>query len=168
MTIYSLGVLLPNLEPVCCSMFSSNSCFLTYIQILHEADKVVWYSHLAGVQPRQDPGGTLRMYGVGERERRHVRLALIGRSLCFTFWQPVLYPFTNVFKVQDAYSWLHRISITSFCFLGKAGCFLLSNSVVILSTWSSGLGAINILYRSGECKPVFRFYGDLNWMVAVS
>ena len=34
---------------------------------------------IAGVQPRQDPGGTLRMNGVGERERerRHVRPALI-------------------------------------------------------------------------------------------
>ena len=38
---------------------------------------------LAGVQPRQDPGGTLRMNGVSERERerRHVRPALIGPSL---------------------------------------------------------------------------------------
>ena len=34
------------LEPVCCSMSSSSYCFLTYIQISHEADKVVWYSHL--------------------------------------------------------------------------------------------------------------------------
>ena len=29
MTIYSLDVLLPDLEPVCCSMSSSNHCFLT-------------------------------------------------------------------------------------------------------------------------------------------
>ena len=34
------------LEPVCCSMFSSNYCFLTYIQISQEAGQVVWYSHL--------------------------------------------------------------------------------------------------------------------------
>ena len=32
-------------------------------------------------QPQQDPGGTLRMNDVGERERRHMRLALIGPSL---------------------------------------------------------------------------------------
>ena len=32
----------PNLEPVCCSMSSSNCCFLTYIQVSQEADKVVW------------------------------------------------------------------------------------------------------------------------------
>ena len=34
------------LEPVCCSMSSSNCCFLTFIQISQEADQVVWYSHL--------------------------------------------------------------------------------------------------------------------------
>ena len=36
----------PDLEPVCCSMFSSNCCFLTCIQISQEAGKVVWFSHL--------------------------------------------------------------------------------------------------------------------------
>uniref|UniRef100_A0A4W2IBB4 Clusterin n=1 Tax=Bos indicus x Bos taurus TaxID=30522 RepID=A0A4W2IBB4_BOBOX len=34
------------LEPVYCSMSSSNCCFLTCIQISQEADQVVWYSHL--------------------------------------------------------------------------------------------------------------------------
>ena len=35
-----------NLEPVCCSMSSSNCCFLTYIQISQDAGQMVWYSHL--------------------------------------------------------------------------------------------------------------------------
>ena len=34
----------PNLEPVSCSISSSNCCFLTCIQVLQEAGKVVWYS----------------------------------------------------------------------------------------------------------------------------
>ena len=34
------------LEPVCCSMCSSNCCFLTCLQISQEAGQVVWYSHL--------------------------------------------------------------------------------------------------------------------------
>ena len=34
------------LEPVCCSMSSSNWCFLTCIQVSQEAGQVVWYSHL--------------------------------------------------------------------------------------------------------------------------
>ena len=36
----------PNLEPVHCSMSSSNCCFLICIQISQEAGQVVWYSHL--------------------------------------------------------------------------------------------------------------------------
>ena len=34
------------LEPVCCSMFNSNCCFLTCIPVSQEAGQVVWYSHL--------------------------------------------------------------------------------------------------------------------------
>ena len=34
------------LEPFCCSMSSSNCCFLTCIQVSQEAGQVVWYSHL--------------------------------------------------------------------------------------------------------------------------
>ena len=46
MAMYSLDVTFPNLEPVCCSMSSSNCCFLTCIQVSQEASKVFWYSHL--------------------------------------------------------------------------------------------------------------------------
>ena len=45
MTIYSLNILLSSLKSVCCSMSSSNCCFLTCIQISQEVGKVVWYSH---------------------------------------------------------------------------------------------------------------------------
>ena len=34
------------LEPVCCSMSSSNCCFLTCIQVSQKAGQVVWYAHL--------------------------------------------------------------------------------------------------------------------------
>ena len=34
------------LEPACCSMSSSNCCFLTCIQVSQEAGQVVWYSYL--------------------------------------------------------------------------------------------------------------------------
>ena len=45
MTIYSLDIVLSNLEPVC-SMSGPNCCFLTCIQISQEAGKVFWYSCL--------------------------------------------------------------------------------------------------------------------------
>ena len=44
--MYNLTYSFPNLEPVCCSMSSSNCCFLTCIQISQEVYQVVWYSHL--------------------------------------------------------------------------------------------------------------------------
>ena len=46
MTIYSLTYSFSYLELVCCSMSSSNCCFLTCMQISQEAGQVVWYSHL--------------------------------------------------------------------------------------------------------------------------
>ena len=36
----------PEFEPICCSMSSSNCCFLTCIQISQEAGQVISYSHL--------------------------------------------------------------------------------------------------------------------------
>ena len=36
----------PYLDPTCCSMSSSNCCFMTCIQISQEAGKAVWYFHL--------------------------------------------------------------------------------------------------------------------------
>ena len=36
----------PNLEPVSCSVSSSNCCFLACIQVSQETGKVVWYSDL--------------------------------------------------------------------------------------------------------------------------
>jgi len=36
----------PNFEPVCCSLSTSNCCFLTCIPISQKAGKVDWYSHL--------------------------------------------------------------------------------------------------------------------------
>ena len=40
------------LEPVCCSMSSSNCCFLTCIQISQEAGQMVWYSYLFQTFPQ--------------------------------------------------------------------------------------------------------------------
>ena len=43
----------PNLESVCCSMFGSNCCFFTCIQIFQEAGKVAWYSQLVKNFPKK-------------------------------------------------------------------------------------------------------------------
>ena len=54
----------PNLEPVCCPMSSSNCCFLTCTQIFHEADQVVWYSHLLKNFPQFVVIHTVKGFGI--------------------------------------------------------------------------------------------------------
>ena len=54
----------PDLEPVCCSMSSSNRCFLTYIRISPEAGKMVWYSHLFENFPQFVVIHTVKGFGI--------------------------------------------------------------------------------------------------------
>ena len=52
------------LEPVCCSMSSSNCCFLTCIQVSQEAGQVVWYSHLFQNVPQFIVIHTIKGFGI--------------------------------------------------------------------------------------------------------
>ena len=52
------------LEPVCCSMSSSNCCFLTCIQISQEAGQGVWCLHLLKNFPQFVVIHTVKGFGV--------------------------------------------------------------------------------------------------------
>ena len=52
------------LEPVCCSMSSSNCCLLTCIQVSQEAGQVVWYSHLFQNFPQFIVIHTVKDFGI--------------------------------------------------------------------------------------------------------
>ena len=52
------------LEPVCCSMSSSNCCFLTCIQISQEAGQVVWYSCPFQNLPQYGVVHTVKSFGI--------------------------------------------------------------------------------------------------------
>ena len=54
----------PNLEPVCCSMSSSNCYFLTCIQVSQKAGQVVWYSHLLKSFPQFVVIHTVKGFGI--------------------------------------------------------------------------------------------------------
>ena len=54
----------PDLEPVCCSMSSSNCYFLTCIQISQEAGQVVWYSHIFKNFPEFVVVHTVKGFGI--------------------------------------------------------------------------------------------------------
>ena len=73
----------PDLEPVCCSMSSSNCCFLTYIQISQEAGQVVWYSRLFQNFPQFIVIHTVKGFGTVNKAEIDVFLELS----CF-FYDP--------------------------------------------------------------------------------
>src|SRR5574337_282660 len=71
------------LEPVCCSMPSSNCCFLTCIQISQEAGQVVWYPHIFHNFPQFIVIHTVKSFGIVNKEEIDVFLELS----CF-FYDP--------------------------------------------------------------------------------
>ena len=63
----------PNLEPVHCSMSSSNCCLLTCIQ---EIGQVVWYSHLCPNFPQFIVINTVKGFGIVNKAEIDVFLEL--------------------------------------------------------------------------------------------
>ena len=64
------------LEPVCCSMSSSNCCFLTCIQISQDAGQVVRYSHLFQNFPQFIVIHTVKGFGIVNKAEIDVFLEL--------------------------------------------------------------------------------------------
>ena len=64
------------LEPVCCSMSSSNCYFLNCIQIFHEAGEVVWYSHPFKNFPQFIVIHTVKGFGIVNKTKVDVFLEL--------------------------------------------------------------------------------------------
>ena len=75
-TIYSLDELLFLFGTSCCSMSSSNCCFLTCIQIYQEAGQVVWYSHLFQNFPQFVVTHTGKGFGIVNKSEVDVFLEL--------------------------------------------------------------------------------------------
>ena len=66
----------PYLEPVCCSMSSSNCCFLMCIQVSQETGKVVWYSQLLRNFPQFVVIHTVKGLGIVDKAKVNVFLEL--------------------------------------------------------------------------------------------
>ena len=64
------------LEPVCCSMSSSNCCFLTCIEVSQEAGQVVWYSHLFQNFPQFIVIHTVKGFGIVNKAEIDIFLEL--------------------------------------------------------------------------------------------
>ena len=66
----------PYLEPVYCSMSSSDCCFLTCIHISQKAGEVVWYSHLFKNFPQFAVIHTVKGFGIVNKAEIDVFLEL--------------------------------------------------------------------------------------------
>ena len=64
------------LEPVCCSMSSSNCCFLTCIHVSQEAGQVVWCSHLSQNFPQFIVIHIVKGFGIVDKAEIDVFLEL--------------------------------------------------------------------------------------------
>ena len=85
------------LEPVCCSMSSSNCCFLTCIQISQEAGQMIWYSNLLKNFPEFILVHTVKGFGIVNKAEVDVFLELS----CF-FDDPT--DFGNLISGSSAFS----------------------------------------------------------------
>ena len=84
------------LEPVCCSMSSSNCWFLTCIQVSQEAGQVVWYSHLLQNFPQFIVIHTIEGFGVVNKAEIDVFLELscfFDDPVMLAIWSLVPLPF---------------------------------------------------------------------------
>ena len=96
-----------NLEPACCSMSSSNCCFLTCIQVSQEAGKVVWYSHLYKNFPQFVMIYTVKDFGIVNEAEVFLEFS------CF-FYDPLevgsLISGSSAFYKSNLYIWKFPVS----------------------------------------------------------
>ena len=132
----------PHLEPVCCSMSSSNCCFLTCIQVSQEAGQVVWYSHLLKNFPQFVVIHTVKGFGIVNKTEVDVFLEfswffsyptdignLISGSLAFSksslnIWKFIVHvllkPGLENFEHCFASVWDERNCVVVWAFFGIA------------------------------------------------
>ena len=87
-----------DLEPVCCSMSSTNCCFLTCIQISQETGQVVWYSHLFKNFPQFVMIHTVKGFAILNKAKVDFfwnSLAFLVTPRMLAIWSLVPLPFLN-------------------------------------------------------------------------
>ena len=144
----------PNLEPVYSSMSSSNSFFLTCIQVSQKAGQVVWYSHLLKNFPQFVVIHTVKGFNV-------VNEAEVGIFLefpCFLY-DPVdvgsLTLSSSAFSKSSLYTWKFSVHVLLKPSFKDFECYL-------ASMWDEHklCGSLNILWH---CPSL-----ELEWKLTFS
>ena len=104
----------PNLEPICCFMYSSKYCFLTCIQISQEAGQVVWYSHLFQNFPQFMVIHTVKVFGIVTKAKGDVFLKLFAFTMIqriLAIWSLVPLSFLNPARPFGSSLFMYRWSL---------------------------------------------------------
>ena len=126
----------PNLQPVCCSMSSSNHCFWTCTQISQEASKVVWYFHLLKNFPQFVVIHIVKGFGIVNKAEVDAFQELSAFSMIqrmLVIWSLVPLPFLNP-------AWTSGSSCFTYCWawlgeLWASLCYRVRR-VQVCSSWT--------------------------------
>ena len=141
------------LEPVCCSMLSSNCCFLACIQVSQEAGQVVWYFHLLKNFPQFIVIHTIKGFDIVNKAEMDVLLELL-------FWKVVVFPslFNLSLNLAISSSWSEPQSapglIFAYCreLLHSLAAKNIINPISVLTIWwCPWLESFLVLLEEGVC-----------------
>ena len=129
----------PNLEPVHCSMSGSNCCFLTCIQVLQEAGKVVWYSQHFKTFPQFAVIHTVKGFGIVNKTEVDAFLEFS----CF------FYGSTNVGNLMSGFSAFYKSSLNIWKF---------SVHVLLKPSWENFDHRVASMWNECNCVVVLTFF----------
>ena len=130
----------PSVEPVCCSMSSSNCCFLTYICICQEEGKVVWYSNCFKNFPLSFVIHIVKGFGVVKKQK----WMFFWNSLDFSVMQRILAIWTLILLLFLNPAWTSGSSQFTYCWnlvwrILSINCYHVR--------WVQLYGSLNILWH---------------------
>ena len=70
--MYTLSCFFPSFKAFSCSVYDSNSLFLTYIQTFQKTGKVIWYSHFLKNFPQFVLVHTVKGFSIVSKADRNV------------------------------------------------------------------------------------------------
>ena len=135
------------LEPVCCSMSSSNCCFLTCIQVSQEAGQVVWCPNLFRNFPQSIVIRTVKGFGMVNKAEIGVFSGILllfwwsSRCWQFDLWFLclVLNPAWTSGSSQFTYYWSLTWRILSITLLACEMCAIVRYLSILWHCLSLGL-----------------------------
>ena len=128
----------PDLKPVCCSMSSSNCCFLTCIQISQEAGQVLWYFYLLKHFPQFVVIHTVKGFGIISK----AEVDVFQEFFCF-FYDPT--DVGNLISGSSAFS-KSNLNIWRFMYCWSLSWRILSITLLAWR-WVQLCSSLNILWH---------------------